>query len=38
MPGADELAERLRHRLHLGDARLEVADVRLGDAEADNCR
>ena len=30
--GADELGEGLRHRLHFGDALLEVADVRLGDA------
>src|SRR5271166_2649058 len=27
-----ELAQRLRHRLHLRDARLEIAHVRLGDA------
>src|SRR5208282_5326244 len=30
--GADELAERLRYRLHFGDALLKVADMRFGDA------
>src|ERR1700677_1748915 len=28
---ADELSKRVRHRLHLNDARLKIADMRLGD-------
>ena len=32
MARGDEVAQRLRHSLHFGDARLKVADMRLGDA------
>src|SRR5579871_284186 len=30
--GVDQFAQRLRHRLHLGDARLEVSEARFGNA------
>src|SRR5208283_1362164 len=30
--GVNERAERLRHRLHFGDARLELRHVAFGDA------
>jgi hypothetical protein len=32
MAGGNQVSKRVRHRLHLSDARLKIADMRLGDA------
>jgi len=32
MAGGDQLSKRVRHSLHFSDPRLEIADMRLGDA------
>ena len=32
MAGGDQVSKRVRHRLHFGNSRVKIPDVRLGDA------